>query len=202
MMAKGTKIHSALKEVIGRGRTLGYIRVSAIDQNTDRQLDGISVDLMFEEKISGKSMDRPELQALLRTAYKGDTVVVHSMDRLARNLMDMKTIVNTLVANGAQVQFIKEKLTFSGNDDPFAELMLNMLGSFAQFERELIKSRQREGIEIRKAKGLYKGKGRKQEITEEQVSELKRRAAAGEKKTAIAKDLKISRESVYKYLKG
>ena len=190
-----------------RGRILGYRRVSSNDQNTARQLEGISLDLIFEEKVSGKSMDRPELKALLRTAYKGDTVIVHSMDRLARNLRDLQDIVEQLVASGATVKFSKEGLEFKpqskdGKEDPYSKLMLHMMGAFAEFERSLIKSRQLEGIAIKKAAGGYKGKGRKQEVTAEQIEKIKSRAAAGEKKTVIAADLKISRETVYKYLKA
>jgi len=182
------------------GRVLGYKRVSSADQNTARQLEGIRIDVPFEEKISGKDRDRPELKALLRTAYKNDTVVVHSMDRLARNLIDLKEIVSKLVENGAKVQFIKENLTFTSEKNLYSELMLNLLGSFAEFERNLIKARQLEGIAIKKAAGGYKGKGRKREITDDMIAELKARAAAGEKKTKIAASMKISRESVYKYL--
>ncbi|MBJ6752699.1 recombinase family protein [Geomonas anaerohicana] len=181
-------------------QTIGYKRVSSYDQNSARQLDGLELDEVFEDKISGKSMERPALHSLLKHVRKGDTVVVHSMDRLARNLLDLKKIVSEIVEKGALVQFIKENLTFSGKADPFAELMLNMLGAFAEFERSLIKSRQAEGIAIRKAAGGYKGKGRKRAITDDQVTVIKARVAAGEKKTKIADDLGISRESIYKYL--
>lgn len=184
-----------------RGRIIGYKRVSSFEQNTVRQLDGIKLDVEFEEKISGKNMSRPELTALIKTAFIGDTVVVHSMDRLARNLSDLEKIVNELVAHGADVKFIKENLTFSGNEDPYSTLTLQMIGAVAQFERAMIKSRQMEGISIRKAAGLYKGVGRKREITDEQIAEIGKRVIAGEKKTAIAKELKISRESIYKLLK-
>lgn len=180
------------------GRILGYKRVSSLDQNTARQLDGVKIDLEFEDKMSGKSMDRPKLQELMRTAYIGDLVIIHSMDRLARNLIDLKNIVSALVANGAQVQFVKENLTFSGKADPYSELMLNLMGSFAEFERQLIKSRQMEGIAIRKAAGGYAGKGRKPSITDDLRDIIKNRVAAGEKKTRIAADMKISRESIYK----
>lgn len=186
-----------------RGRVIGYIRVSSADQNTARQLEGVKRDLDFEEKVSGKNMERPELQAMLKTAYKGDVVVVHSMDRLARNLIDLKQIVSALIANGASVQFVKENMTFSGDtNNPYNELMLNMLGAYSEFERSLIKSRQMEGIAIRKAAGLYKGKGRKREIDDSMVAEIKRRVEAGEKKARIAADMGVSRESIYKHLKG
>jgi len=184
-----------------KGRVIGYRRVSSLDQNTGRQLDGVNLDVEFEDKVSGKDMARPELMALMKTAYVGDTVVVHSMDRLARNLVDLKKIVSELVSKGVKVQFMKESLTFSDEKNLYSELMLNLMGSFAEFERSLIKSRQMEGIAVRKQAGLYKGVGRKREITDDQIAEIGRRVSAGEKKTTIATDLKISRESVYKYLK-
>lgn len=116
---------------------------------------------------------RPEPMAQIKTAFTGDTVMAHSMDRLARNLIDLKKIVMDLVANGAQVQFLKENLTFSGKAAPYSELMLNMMGSFAEFERSLIRARQSEGIAIRKAAGGYKGKVRLREATPEQVTEIR-----------------------------
>jgi len=184
------------------GRVLGYKRVSSLDQNTARQLDGVKIDLEFEDKVSGKSMDRPKLQELMRTAYTGDLVVVHSMDRLARNLIDLKNIVSALVASGSQVQFLKENLTFSGREDHYSKLMLNLMGSFAEFERSLIKSRQMEGIALKKAAGGYIGKGRKPSITEEQRVIIRNRVNAGEKKTNIARDMNISRETIYSILKA
>ena len=117
------------------------------------------------------------------------------------NLINLKKIVSELVEKGADVKFIKENLTFSGKEDIYSQLMLNLMGSFAEFERSLIKSRQMEGIAIRKAAGLYKGVGRKRSITDEQVEEIRKRVSAGEMKTKIAKDMKISRESIYKLLK-
>jgi DNA invertase Pin-like site-specific DNA recombinase len=184
-----------------KGRVLGYRRVSSLEQNSSRQLDGIKLDLEFEDRVSGKDMVRPELMAMVKTAYTGDTVVVHSMDRLARNLIDLKTIVTELVANGVEVRFVKENITFSGKADHYSQLMLNLMGSFAEFERSLIKSRQLEGIAIRKAAGLYAGKGRKRSISDDQIAAIKVRVAAGEQKTKIAADMKISRESIYKILR-
>ncbi len=151
-----------------KGQVIGYRRVSSLDQNTARQLDGLELDEVFEDKVSGKSMERPALLAMIKHARKGDTVVVHSMDRLARNLGDLKAIVSQLVTKGAQVRFEKENLVFSGKADAMAELMLNLMGAFAEFERSMIKSRQMEGIAIRKAAGGYAGVGRKREITDEQ----------------------------------
>ena len=120
-----------------RCRTIGYKRVSSLEQNTVRQLEGIECDLNYEDKISGKDTKRPQLMELIKTANKGDTVVVHSMDRLARNLIDLKKIVSELVEKGADVKFIKENLTFSGKEDIYSQLMLNLMGSFAEFDHLL-----------------------------------------------------------------
>lgn len=183
------------------GQLIGYKRVSSLEQNTARQLEGEPVDILFEDKVSGRSRERPELQRMLQHARMGDTIIVHSMDRLARNLIDLRNIVTEMTAKGVKIKFIKEGLLFADEDNPFARLMLNMLGSFAEFERDLIRSRQQEGIAIRKAEGKYKGVGRKREITDELIAEIISRVKAGEKKAKIAKEMKISRESIYKYLR-
>ena len=180
------------------GQRIGYIRVSSVMQNTDRQLDGISTDLTFEDKVSGKDTNRPQLTAMMLHARKGDTVVVHSMDRLARNLDDLRGIVKELTAKGAVVQFVKEGLTFTGDDSPMSNLLLSMLGAVAEFERSLIRERQKEGVQIAKAAGAYKG--RKQEMTAERIAEIRDRVAAGEPKAQIALAMKISRDTLYRYL--
>jgi DNA invertase Pin-like site-specific DNA recombinase len=125
---------------------------------------------------------------------------VHSMDRFARNLDDLRKLVMGLTTRGIRVEFVKESLTFTGEDSPMATLLLNVMGSFAQFERELIKERQREGIAIAKKKGVYKG--RKPSLSAEQAAELRKRVAAGEKKAGIARDFNISRETLYQYLRA
>ena len=137
------------------GQRIGYVRVSSLDQNPDRQLEQIPVDRIFTDKASGKDVARPQLDALLRFAREGDTVVVHSMDRLARNLDDLRQIVRSLTARGIRVEFVKEGLTFTGEDAPMATLLLSVMGAFAQFERALIRERQREGIALAKQRGAY-----------------------------------------------
>jgi len=179
---------------------IGYVRVSSVDQNTCRQLADITLDVIYEEKVSGKDRNRPELANLLKAVRAGDTVHVHSMDRLARDLQDLLNLVKEINAKGATVTFHKEGQTFTGKKDSTAELMLGILGAVAQFERSIIKERQREGIEAAKARGAYAKHGKKQEITPEKVAEIKRRIEAGEKKAAIARDLKISRDTLYRYL--
>ncbi|TXI06837.1 MAG: recombinase family protein [Pseudomonas monteilii] len=137
---------------------VGYIRVSSVDQNTDRQLDGVLVQKTFEEKVSGATMDRPQLQAAMDFCREGDTLHVHSIDRLARSMANLIEIVSTLNAKGVGVRFHKENMLFTGESNPMQTLMFNMLGAFAQFEREVIKERQREGIAKAKAKGVYQGR--------------------------------------------
>ncbi len=97
------------------GQRLGYIRVSSFEQNLDRQLDGLVVDRLFSDHASGKDTQRPQLAVLLRFARDGDTVVVHSMDRLARNLDDLRSLVQDLTRRGVRIEFLKEGLTFTGS---------------------------------------------------------------------------------------
>ncbi len=173
------------------------MRVSTVDQKTARQLEGVDVEQTFTDKASGKDVKRPQLEAMLAFVREGDTIVCHSMDRMARNLDDLRRIVLGLTQRGIHVQFIKESLTFTGEDSPMANLLLSVMGAFAQFERELIKERQREGIAIAKKAGAYKG--RKRSLTLAKADELRRRVALGEKRTAIARELGISRFRTYEY---
>lgn len=177
------------------GQNVGYVRVSTVDQNTARQLDGVKLDRVFEDKASGKDVQRPQLEACLSHLRSGDTLHVHSMDRLCRNLDDLRRIVKDLTGRGVVVQFHKEGLKFTGEDSPMSNLLLSMLGAVAEFERALIGERQREGIAIAKAEGRYTG--RKPALTAERVKELRQRAAAGEKKTALAAEFGISRQTLY-----
>lgn len=181
------------------GKTIGYIRVSAVDQNTARQLEGLHRDKTFEDKASGKDTNRPALAALKEFVREGDTVLVHSMDRLARNLDDLRKTVKELTARGVTVQFAKEGLTFTGEETPIANLMLSIMGAVAEFERSMIKERQLEGIAQAKKKGVYRG--RKPSVTEAMLATIKERVAAGEQKAKIAKDLGISRETLYKHIR-
>lgn len=180
------------------GHKIGYIRVSSVGQNIDRQLDGMMLDQTFIDKVSGKDANRPALVEMLKFVRKGDHVVVHSLDRLARNLDDLRRIVADLVGRGISIEFVKEKLTFSGDDSPMATLLLSVMGAFAEFERSLIRERQLEGIAIAKQAGAFKG--RKRVMTDARIAEIKQRVDNGEKKASIARDLGISRETLYQYL--
>ena len=183
-----------------QGHRVGYVRVSSFDQNPERQLEHLEVGKVFTDKASGKDTKRPELDALLSFVREGDTVVVHSMDRLARNLDDLRRIVHKLTERGVRIEFVKESLNFTGEDSPMANLMLSVMGAFAEFERALIHERQREGIALAKQRGAYRG--RKKSLSPEQVSELRQRAAAREQKTKLAREFGISRETLYQYLRA
>ena len=181
------------------GQRVGYIRVSSIDQNPQRQLEGIALDRVFTDKASARDTNRPQLRELLRFVRDGDTIVVHSMDRLARNLEDLRNLVQRQTKRGVRVEFVKEGLSFSGDDSPMAHLMLSVMGAFAEFERALLKERQREGIALAKKRGAYRG--RKRILSTEQVIDLKTRIEAGEKKAKVAREMGISRETLYQYLR-
>ena len=181
------------------GQRVGYIRVSSLDQNVDRQLDGITVDRTFTDSASGKDVQRPQLGSMLNFVRDGDTVIVHSMDRLARNLDDLRSIVRQLTAKGVRVQFVKEQLTFTGDDTAMATLLLSVMGAFAEFERALIRERHREGIDLAKKRGAYRG--RKRSLSEAQVSQLVQRASSGAAKATLAREFGVSRETVYQYLR-
>lgn len=182
-----------------KGQRIGYVRVSTTEQNTDRQLEGLPVDRMFVDRASGKDVRRPALEDLMGYAREGDTVVVHSMDRLARNLDDLRQIVQTLTRKGVVIEFVKEHLRFTGEDSPMANLMLSVMGAFAEFERALIGERQREGIALAKQRGAYRG--RKPSLSADEIRELRRLAREGTGKVALARQFKISRQTVYEYLK-
>jgi DNA invertase Pin-like site-specific DNA recombinase len=188
-----------LRRHVFRGQRIGYVRVSSFDQNPQRQLDQIQVDKLFTDNASDKDTQRPQLDALLSFAREGDTVVVHSMDRLARNLDDLRRLVQTLTKREIRIEFVNECLSFTGEDSPMANLLLSVMGALAEFERALIGERQREGIALSKVRGVYRS--RKKALVEDQVIELRRRAGAGEPKATLAREFGISRETLYQYLK-
>jgi DNA invertase Pin-like site-specific DNA recombinase len=181
------------------GQNIGYIRVSSAEQNTERQLDGLDMNRIFTDKVSGKSVDRPALQEMLRFVRDGDHLFVHSMDRLARNLIDLRQMVQDLTAKGVRVTFVKENLVFNGDDAAMSVLLLSVMGAVAEFERAILRERQAEGIRIAKQKGVYKG--RKASLTNDQMAEIREKIAAGIPKAKVAREYKCSRETLYKYLR-
>ena len=178
---------------------VGYIRVSTVEQNTNRQLDGIELNKVFTDKCSGKDTNRPQLKLMLEFVREGDVAYVHSMDRLARNLDDLRKIVNMLATKKVQITFVKESLTFNGQETPMANFMLSIMGAFAEFERALIKERQKEGVEQAKKQGKYKG--RKRVLTQDEVDEINKLISERHKKVDIAKRFGIGRNTLYRYLK-
>jgi DNA invertase Pin-like site-specific DNA recombinase len=181
------------------GQRLGYVRVSSVGQNTDRQLEGVSVDRVFIDKASGKDTNRPQFAEMMRFARVGDQIICHSMDRLSRSLDDLRRTVKELTGRGVTVEFVKERLVFTSEDSPMANLLLSVMGAFAEFERALLKERQREGIALAKLRGAYKG--RKKALTDADVAEIKQRLATGAKKAVVAREFGISRETLYAYLR-
>lgn len=177
---------------------VGYIRVSSETQNTDRQLDGVALDKTFEDKASGKSTERTALATCLDYLREGDRLHVHSMDRLARNLVDLQHLVLDLTAQGITVKFHKENLEFTGEDCPMATLMLQIMGAVAQFERALIRERQAEGIKKALAKGIKFG--RRPKLDAETRQQVVAMVAAGNQKAKVASHFNISRPTVYKIL--
>jgi DNA invertase Pin-like site-specific DNA recombinase len=180
-----------------KGQRVGYIRVSTLDQREDRQLDGVELDKRFVDRTSGKDIKRPQLTALLGFIRDGDTVVCHSMDRLGRNLDDLRKLVFGMTERGVRVEFIKENLIFTGEDSPMANLLLSVMGAIAEFERQLIRERQREGIALAKKRGVYKG--RPAILNEVVAASLLERLAAGEKPAELAREFEISRMTLHRY---
>jgi DNA invertase Pin-like site-specific DNA recombinase len=180
------------------GKRIGYVRVSSIDQNTARQLDGVELDKVFTDKASGKDTNRPQLKAALDYLRDGDVLVVHSMDRLARNISDLLNTVQTLNDRGVVVEFVKEGLTFTGDDSAISKLMLTIMGGVAEFERAMIRERQLEGIAKAKQAGKYRG--RQSTMTAAQLKAIRDRGAAGENKSALAREFMLSRQTIYNIL--
>jgi DNA invertase Pin-like site-specific DNA recombinase len=197
---------------MGKGcKRIGYVRVRTEEQNETRQVEALAgqhIDRTFLDKHSGKDTNRLQLTAALEFMRAGDCLVVHSFDRLALNMRDLLNLIAELNARKIAVEFIKENLTFTGDDAPISKLMLSILGGVAEFERSLIRERQREGISIARQLGVYRG--RKRALSVDQVDEIRRRAAAidpaalvrtQESRTALAKEFGVSRQTLYQALR-
>ena len=176
----------------------GYKPATSDRQSTDRQDLG-ELEKVFEEKLQGKNVsDRPALVAMINYAREGDTVKVDSIDRLARDLRDLQSIISQLNDEGVTISFLSENLTFNaGADDAFAQLQLQMMGAFAEFERNIIRKRQAEGIANAKERGVYKNRKRKLVIERDEVRKLK---AEGLSTYKIADQMGTSRMSFHRIL--
>lgn len=178
---------------------IGYARVSSAGQSLDVQREkllgaGVEADHIFEEKRSGTTAtDRPQLTAALRFARKGDVLIVTRMDRLARSVSDLRILIDGLTERGVGFRVLDQAAVDTTTAN--GRLMLNMLAAFAEFETDLRKDRQREGIEKAKANGVYKGRPAK--LPRDRVTELRDQGMGA---TEIAKRLGMGRASVYRLL--
>ena len=183
------------------GQKIGYARVSSKDQNLDRQLAALKKEKVFRvftDTVSGSSTQRPGLDGALNYVRAGDQLIVVSMDRLARSLIDLHRLVDELAERGVSVKFLKEGQTYSLDSSPVAKLMLGLLGSVAEFERSIIRERQAEGIAKAKARGVYKGRAKV--LNEEQVVQAREWVSEGVPKAEVARRFGIGRTTLYKYL--
>ena len=182
------------------GQIVGYARVSSPEQNLDRQtsrLTDAGAQKLFTDTVSGSTRDRPGLDAALEYLRADDTLFVASMDRLARSLVDLHTLVDELTTNGITVTFLQEGQSYSANPSPTGKLLLGMLGAVAEFERSIIRERQAEGIARAKARGIYKGR---KPVPDEKIEQARQLISQGVPKARVARDLGISRSSLYKHL--
>jgi DNA invertase Pin-like site-specific DNA recombinase len=185
------------------GQVIGYVRVSTVDQNPERQLNAIRVavgaepERWFTDHASGGSTSRPALAAMLAHVRDEDSIVVASMDRLARSVVDLDQLVSQLTGRGVTIRFLKEGLTFQAarQADPLAVFQLQVMGAFAQLERALIRDRQREGIEAAKARGVYRGRSRR--LTAEQVVIARAEISSGVPKAVVARRFGVARQTLY-----
>lgn len=184
------------------GKRVGYIRVSTVLQNTVRQLDGILLDKTFTDKCSGRDTNRPQLQLCLEFLREGDTLVVHAMDRLARSIVDLRQMIDSLTAKGVQVQFIKENLTFNGKDSLMANLMLSIMGAVAEFELGKIAERRDEGIVAAKKAGKYLGRAPAIRASNGKLADLTKLAAENTPVAEMARAVNVSRQTIYSWLKA
>lgn len=175
---------------------VGYARVSSYGQSLDVQLERLAeCDKVFSEKKSGKTDDREQLKAVLEWVRDGDVLVVTKLDRLARSTRDLLNIVNKLDDKGVELRVLDQNID---TGTPTGKLMLAMLGAIAEFENDLRRERQMDGIQMAKKKGVQLG--RKKKLDDEELARLRERHASGEKVSDLATYYQISRMSVYRLL--
>lgn len=180
-------------------QVVGYVRVSAADQNQARQVEAIGdVDRLLSEKVSGKNVeDRSQLAEMITYVREGDIVRVKSPDRLARSTRDLLDLVEQLQAKGVAVEFIDNPAL--NTDTPQGEFMLTILAAVAQLERATIRERQAEDIALARRKGVYE---RKPKLTPEQIADAHRRVSEGVPKAKVTRDMGVSRQTLYSALNG
>lgn len=180
---------------------VGYVRVSTVEQNEGRQLETMEkydVEKVFQEKVSAKDTNRPELQAMLDFVREGDTIVIHDFSRLARSTKDLLDIVETLEGKGVILVSAKESIDTS---TATGKLMLTMIGAINEFERTNLLERQREGIALAKEQGKYKGR-KEINVSDDTWNDLYSKYLNREiNKTQLAKELGVSRPTLDKLIK-
>ena len=186
------------------GKKIGYIRVSTACQNTERQLHGLELDRTFEDRMSGRTFDRPRLNECLDYLREDDTLYVHSIDRLGRNIRELLNLIEEILAKGVGIVFVKEQMTFdpSKKANPTQMLYLAVLAAVADFEVSMIRERQAEGIRLAKARGAYRKCGRKPSLSPAQMEEVRRRHSEGDGVSFLARQYRVSRSTVYSVLKA
>ena len=182
---------------------IAYARVSTDDQNLDRQLETLKTycpDKIFTDHLSGKNLERPGFQQMMDYVREGDIIYVASMDRMARNLDDLLSTTKLLQSKGITVHFLKENICLNPGTETssMSKLIMSIMGAVAEFERSLIRERQREGILLAKARGVYKGR---KPIDTDKMQEARKLIDEGFTKTKVCEKLHISRQTLYKYLK-
>lgn len=180
---------------------IGYVRVSSAEQNNARQLDTVQLDKTFEDQVSGSSVKRPGLITCLDYLREGDVLHVHSIDRLARNLVELQALVTGLTERGVTVHFHTENIIFgSGEPSALTTLLFQCLGAFAQFERAMIKERQSEGIASAKAAGKHLGRPAK--LSAQERRDILSKLEAGEAPSLLAKAYCVSKSTVHNIKRG
>ena len=183
--------------------TVLYVRTSTTHQSTERQYDGVTFDKVFEDQISGKSMNnRPALLEMLNWVREGDSVITAEFSRLGRNLKDLLEIISRLNSKGVSVTFKKENLTFTGEQNAMNNLILGVMGSIAEYERTLIADRVRAGVKLAKEKGRYAKCGRKPNYSKEEQKKIRELHSNGTKVSDLARMYNCSRQLIYNYLKA
>lgn len=178
---------------------IGYIRVSTPEQNPDNQLRNIDLDKKFIDVATGKHQNRPALIEMLNYIRDGDEVFVEAIDRIARSIIDLNNIVKEIIEKGGSVRFLRENLICNRDTSASMILQLQIMGAYAEFERNILKERQREGILRAQQLGNYKG--RKRVLTEEDIQAIRNQAEMGIPKATIAKRFRCCRKTIYTYLK-
>lgn len=162
---------------------IGYIRVSSVQQNNERQLEGVELDRVFTETASGKNAEREQLKAMIEYVREGDVIHCHELSRLGRSVKDTLTIIDEIKAKGASVIFHKEGITAGAEETAASKMMLNVFAAVAQMEREYMLERQAEGYQAAKAAGRISGRGKGRHIDREAIAEALK-AGGSVRKTA------------------